>query len=141
ITTFEYEPWPTWIFTLEDGTRIEQEIVAAHGAPVVGLRWRVLDHAANDRITLRVRPFLSGRDYHALHHENPAFGFDPSVVGERLTWRPYDGVPPVIVTSNGRYRHAPEWYRNFLYDAERARGLDAVEDVAAPGTFEFDFAA
>ena len=27
--------------------------------------------------TLHVRPLLSGRDYHALHHENPAFRFDP----------------------------------------------------------------
>ena len=26
---------------------------------------------------LHVRPLLSGRDYHALHHENPAFRFDP----------------------------------------------------------------
>ena len=77
---FDYEPWPTWTFTLEDGTRIEQEIVAAHGTPLVGIRWRVLDPAANDRITLSVRPFLSGRDYHALHHENGAFRFDPTIV-------------------------------------------------------------
>ena len=140
ITGFDYEPWPTWTFTLEDGTRIEQEIIAAHGAPLVGIRWRVRDAAANHRIVLSVRPFLSGRDYHALHHENGAFAFAPTVVGERLEWRPYDGVPPVIVTTNGRYRHAPEWYRTFLYVEERARGLDDTEDLAAPGVFEFDLA-
>ena len=36
--------------------------------------------------------------------------------------------------------HEPCWYRNFLYDEELARGLDAVEDLAAPGCYEFDLA-
>ena len=43
-----------------------------------------------------VRPFLSGRDYHALHHENPALplrGRACRATGS--TWRPYVGVPAV----------------------------------------------
>src|SRR5207249_9702355 len=39
--------------------------------------------------------------------------------------------------SNGHYAHEPTWYRNFLYSEEQARGLDAVEDLASPGIFEF----
>jgi predicted glycogen debranching enzyme len=39
----------------------------------------------------------------------------------------------VVSLSNGDYRHAPEWYRQFLYTAERERGLDDVEDLASPG--------
>ena len=31
---------------------------------------------AAHRYTLKVRPLLSGRDYHALHHENAAFNFN-----------------------------------------------------------------
>jgi predicted glycogen debranching enzyme len=34
---------------------------------------------------------------------------------------------------DGEYTHAPEWYRHFLYTAERERGLDDTEDLASPG--------
>ena len=144
IVDFTPEPWPHWTYRLDDGTVIEQEIVAQHGAAVVLVVWRLVTRgAAPDPgpvppITLVVRPFLSGRDYHALHHENPSCDFTATVAGERVRWQPYGGVPAVIATSNGRYRHAPEWYRSFLYPEERARGLDCLEDLAAPGVFEFD---
>jgi predicted glycogen debranching enzyme len=85
-----------------------------------------------------VRPLLSGRDYHALHHENPAFAFDAEVAGARVVWRPYPGVPAVAALTNGSYRHEPTWYRHFQYDAERERGLDFIEDLAAPGVLTFD---
>jgi predicted glycogen debranching enzyme len=91
----------------------------------------------SNAIRLRVRPFLSGRDFHSTHHENGAFKFDAEQSGERVTFRSYDGIPPVIAHSNGLYTHEPTWYRNFLYSEELARGLDAVEDLASPGVFEF----
>src|SRR5205823_5294073 len=70
-------------------------------------------------------------------HENGAFRFDADQNGERVTFRSYDGVPAVMAHSNGRYGHEPAWYRNFLYSEEQARGLDAAEDLASPGVFEF----
>ncbi|HEX3619517.1 MAG TPA: glycogen debranching enzyme N-terminal domain-containing protein, partial [Candidatus Udaeobacter sp.] len=88
-------------------------------------------------IKLRVRPFLSGRDFHSTHHENGSFRFDVEQNGEGVTFRSYDGVPAVMAHSNGRYGHEPAWYRNFLYSEEQARGLDAAEDLASPGVFEF----
>jgi predicted glycogen debranching enzyme len=87
-----------------------------------------------------VRPFLSGRDYHALHHENPAFRFDADETNGRIAWRPYDSMPRIIAISNGAYTHRPDWYRNFQYDQERARGLDFAEDLASPGIFEWNLA-
>ena len=41
---------------------------------------------------LRVRPFLSGRDYHSMHHENGAFRFDAERKDATVTFRPYDGL-------------------------------------------------
>src|SRR5439155_760328 len=64
-------------------------------------------------ITLKVRPFLRGRDFHSTHHENGAFRFDADQKGEGVTFRSYDGVPAVMAHSNGRYGHEPAWYRNF----------------------------
>ena len=137
IVAFESDPWPSWEFETPDGARIRHEIFVVHGTATTVLTWRVLKAAGV--VTLRVRPFLSGRDYHSLHHENPGFAFQPAAAGvasaESVTFTPYPGVPAIEFRTDGQYRHAPEWYRNFLYTAERERGLDDTEDLASPGEF------
>jgi predicted glycogen debranching enzyme len=139
ITSFATQPWPTWTFTLPDGTVIEQTIVVRHGQPLVSVAWTIVSRGPlADSAVLRVRPFLSGRDYHSTHHENAAFRFDVAIDGSTLTWRVYDGVPAIHALASGTYAHEPEWYRRFRYDAEYARGLDGTEDLASPGTFRFD---
>ena len=102
------------------------------------LAWRLL--TSKEKAILSFRPFLSGRDYHSMHHENGAFQFEPQIQGKRLVWHPYSGLPGIIALSNGEYLHQPDWYRNFLYEQERARGLDFTEDLAAPGLFRWDLA-
>ncbi|HKN87370.1 MAG TPA: glycogen debranching enzyme N-terminal domain-containing protein, partial [Nitrospiraceae bacterium] len=139
IESFEPHPWPRWIYRLEDGTRIEHELFVPHGFSMTVLSWRVRDAAG--KVALILRPFFSGRDYHALHHENPAFQFVPDGCSTRLTWHPYSDLPPIVTISNGSYRHQPDWYRNVLYVEERARGLDETEDVASPGVFRWDVSA
>jgi|SRR6516162_6828438 predicted glycogen debranching enzyme len=136
LASFEAEPWPCWTFQLDDGTRVEQELFVPHGMSAVAMRWWLLDPV--EHATLTARPFLSGRDYHALHHENPAFRFDAEPAGSRVAWNPYPGVPGTVALSNGEYQHQPVWYRNFLYQEERARGLDYTEDLASPGVFRWD---
>ncbi len=136
IDSFTPDPWPRWRFRLDDNTQVEQEIVARHGASTVAICWRVIGNARG--ISLSVRPFLSGRDYHSLHHENPTFRFDAASRDDRVVWRPYDGLPAIISVANATYSHEPTWYRNFLYEEERARGLDCTEDLASPGILHWD---
>lgn len=136
IERFDWEPWPRWIYRLPEGTRIELELFAVKGEPGTVLSWRVLGRRQDVR--LHVRPFLSGRDYHALHHRNADFAFDARVESDRVSWQPYQGVPGVTAFTNGRYLHDPVWYTNFLYREEQARGLDCQEDLAAPGVFSWE---
>ena len=137
IETFTPDPWPSWMLGLPDGNRIEHQVLVPRGQAATVLTWRL---RAGPGGTLAVRPLVSGRDYHALHHENPAFRFDADVAGRRVVWRPYPGLPAIVARSNGSYAHQPDWYRNFLYTAEQARGLDCVEDLASPGIFRWDLA-
>lgn len=160
IERFAGEPWPTWTFALPDGTRVVQELFAVDGAPIVVVGWRLAPAkraggtraataktpaAAAPAIRLRVRPFLSGRDHHALHHENDAFRFDAEQLeaksGEsRLRWRPYSGLPAITSLANGTYRHDPHWYRRFRAIEDAARGFADEEALGSPGELEFDLA-
>ncbi len=139
LESFQLEPWPQWTYAVPGG-KIIHELFVPHEKAAVVLRWRWAG-AAVPLLRLHVCPFFSGRDFHATQHENPAFRFTPESVPEGQRWRFYDGVPEVTARSNGLYHHEPCWYRNFLYDEELARGLDALEDLAAPGRYEFDLAA
>ena len=131
ITHFTTSPWPTWELRTASGCRIVHEVCVERHTGRVAMSWTVAD--APNPVTLFVRPFISGRDYHALHLMNPDFRFEPLRSGARVSFSPYDGVPSAVFDSNGEYRHQPFWYRNFLYRVERERGLDCQEDLGAPG--------
>ncbi len=149
VRAFRHEPWPIWTLDLGDGLELEHELFVSHGAPVVTLAWR--PSLARVGYTLHVRPLLSGRNFHALHHENPAFRFESgrgpggggaggTGQGGELHWQAYQGVPGVRARANGEWTSAPDWYRGFDYEQERERGLDSLEDLASPGVWRFDLA-
>ena len=125
---------PTWRFHVGDNHILTAELFVARQSAQTVLRWR-LDGEA---FTLKVRPLLSGRDYHALHHENQAFNFNYTATADQVRWQAYGDVPAVVAASNGSYVHAPDWYRNFCYTVELDRGMDFNEDLATPGVFSFD---
>ncbi len=147
ITDFSYEPWPRWTFRFgsgDDGPAVAQELFVVPGAGLTLLSWRLLEAgtgAGSDGWRFHVRPFLSGRDYHGMQHQNPAFEFNPQLARGRLTWKTYARVPALHAWSDGAYRHDPLWYRNFLYRKERERGLDCLEDLASPGVFTWQLSA
>ena len=138
IVAFAAAPWPCWTWRLPDASHVTGELFVLPEAGQVCLRWR---RTGDGPATLRIRLLLSGRDYHALHHENPAFRFEPiEQTGQRIVWQSYPGLPP-IAAKGGAYTHEPAWYRQFRYSEEFARGLDGVEDLASPGTLSWDLAA
>ncbi len=139
MSSFSARLWPTWTFDLPGKIRAGFQVFVPRdggGESRVVLRWAATNLPA--RAVLRVRPMLSGRDYHHTHHENATLRFDARERPGVVSWRPYDGLPAIDAIHNGRYAHGPLWFRNFLYEWERARGLDDVEDLASPGEFSFD---
>jgi len=132
VERFSSEPWPTWRIRTPLGAVIEVELFVPHGRPAVALHFRLAE-PFDGPLKLGVRPLLSGRDFHALHHENGAFHFPAQRQRELLRFTPYPGAPAVQSLSNANWETSPDWYRSFFYAEEAARGLDAVEDLASPG--------
>lgn len=139
IVSFRAEPWPRWTFDLGGELRGTQECLLRPGTPIILVTWRL--SAPRRGATLELRPLLSGRETVALHEENEDFAFEPEKLDALLSWRPYDGVPGFIVSTNATYAHDPVWYRRFVYEEEEDAPDGNQEDLASPGVFRFDVGA
>lgn len=139
LRAFTATPWPTWRHELPDGTIVVAELVVVRDRGITVLTWTRV--GGRGLAGLRVRPMLGARDPHALHLENPEHATGVAVHGRQLVWPSYREVPRVIAATSGSYEHAPEWFHNVLYPEERARGLDAREDLFSPGEITFDLGA
>ena len=130
LRDFQAAPFPSWSFALPDGTAITFTLFCARDEAETVLRW-----TADRPVDLAVRPLFSGRDYHALHHQNDAFAFGSVALPAGRIWQPYAGVPPISARGDFAWTDEPVWYRGFSYAEERERGLDDGEDLASPGLF------
>jgi predicted glycogen debranching enzyme len=141
VTKFDHYPWPQWRYELPDGTKITQEILLPYRKEAAIVRWNLI---GSSPVILHVRPLLSVRDYHTLHHENPAFQFGETSHSlnadgcSTVTWKPYGDMPAVVATMRGNFNAQPIWFRNFYYEIEQQRGLDFLEDLASPGEFHVE---
>ena len=133
---FSTDPWPTW--TLDcNGVTVQREILSIHGRDIVIVQWKLAGKKPL-RAVLRVRPKLTGRDYHGTHHENGSLSTEAQAGSGMVVWHPYSDLPPVRAFHSGGYRHGPHWYRHIQFPVEQQRGLDAEEDWWSPGEFTFD---
>jgi predicted glycogen debranching enzyme len=137
LTDFAYASWPTWTWDLGGGVKVTQEVVVPHERPAVVVRWKVSAKGRKGRLILR--PLISGRDSHALHHENGALNQGAESDGETTRWQPYPGLPTILSLANASYVHNPEWYRNFLLREERNRGFEHRMDLFSPGELTWEF--
>lgn len=134
--SYSSSPWPTWCFS-SNGYRVQREILCVHGRDLVIVRWKLLN-GPTDHVVLRVRPMLTGREYHGLHHENSVLSQQETVFTGQVIWQPYQSLPSVRAFHTGTYRHAPDWYRQLEFPVEHQRGLDFHEDWWSPGEFSFN---
>ena len=133
---FSTNPWPTWTFDC-NGITVQREILSIHGRDIVIVRWKLVGKK-HSRVVLRVRPKLTGRDYHGTHHENGLLSTKAQVGDGMIAWHLYSDLLPVRAFHSGGYRHEPQWYRHIQFPVEQQRGLDAEEDWWSPGEFTFD---
>ncbi|HEX6852619.1 MAG TPA: amylo-alpha-1,6-glucosidase [Candidatus Polarisedimenticolaceae bacterium] len=131
LQSFERDLFPVFVHEA-GGVRLRKTVAAIHGENTTVVVYEVLEAAAP--FVLELRPFVAGRDHHALVHANPFVRAEASFEAGVLAMRPYDGVPEVFVSAaRAEFTPGADWYRSFEYDFERERGLDFREDLFTYG--------
>ena len=136
ITDFEYTPTPTITYRV-GGVILKKEMLWIHKRTQLMIRYTLVD--AHSETRLRLRPFLAFRDKHALTHANlEADGHSyPAVNGVKC--RLYGSFPWLYLQTSKpdtEFVPAPDWYYNFEYLQDIARGYEGHEDLMTTGYFE-----
>ncbi len=138
ITDFEYTPTPTITYRV-GGVILRKEMLWIHKRTQLMIRYTLVD--AHSETRLRLRPFLAFRDKHALTHANmQADGHSyPAINGVKC--RLYGNFPWLYLQTSkpgAEFVPAPDWYYNFEYQQDIARGYEGHEDLMTTGYFEVE---
>lgn len=136
VTNFEYTPTPTITYRV-GGVILKKELLWIHKRTQLMIRYTLVD--AHSETRLRLRPYLAFRDKHALTHANmQADGRSyPAINGVKC--RLYDSFPWLYLQTSkpgAEFVPAPDWYYNFEYQQDLARGYEGHEDLMTTGYFE-----
>ena len=132
---FRLDPWPIWTYRI-DSLILEKSLTMIHGQNTVILTYKL--RKENAEATLMIRPFLTGRFFHALHKENATLQPQTEVRQGLVILNSYLGLPTVYMHQNAKeYTPGFNWYRQMEYARERDRGLEFREDAWSPGEFRF----
>ncbi len=140
IVDFKYTPTPTITYRV-GGVLLKKELLwrqhTSHSRLLI--RYTLLD--AHSKTTLRLRPFLAFRDKHSLSKVNMYANGHSYPIQNGVKCRMYSEFPWLNMQLNdasAEFVAAPDWYYNFEYAQEYARGYDSHEDLLTPGYFEVE---
>jgi predicted glycogen debranching enzyme len=130
---FVLDPLPSLTWETPGG-RLTRTVARVHGHPGAVILYSYEEDAKP--ATLELRPLVAYRDYHALQRENDALRREVEGAADDVVLRPYDGCPPLQLRVPGAtWSNDGCWYRQFQYERERERGLEASEDLFSHGVF------
>ena len=128
LIAFRPDPIPTWQYRIGSGRLIKRvACLPGHNAVVIGYRW-VGEPAGR----LDVKLIANFRDFHGDTHGHPDWHFRQEVLGDGrgLQIAAWDGATPWYLawTPGAEYRSEGQWYYDYHYPEEAARGLAPSED-------------
>ena len=125
---------PVWTWLVADA-RVEQRLWMRHGENTTYVEFTRIGGSKDLRLS--IEPLCTYRDYHWQPRGERAFGIAPIAGGVRIL--AYDGAQPYRILSAGaEVAIRPQWYWNFRHREESARGLDDLEDLLRPASFELE---
>ena len=145
-TGFELNPFPTFTYRVEN-IQIEKSLFMMQGENSTAVRYEIRDAENPTRevppgisCSLELTPLLSFRDYHSLRHEDPNLNRVVKTENSIVYVKPYENFPTLCLAHDAaEVETTGNWYRNFEYDVERARGFDFTEDLFNPFILRFHF--
>jgi predicted glycogen debranching enzyme len=133
FTKFTKGIFPVFNYTIGD-VEIEKTIAAIHGKDIVVVTYEVKKAPAP--FTMELKPFVAGRDYHSLSKANDSIQRDVIFGDDVLTLNTYASIPPICIqVKDASFKYHADWFLNFEYKEEQARGLNFSEDLFSHGNF------
>lgn len=123
---------PVWTFALADAL-LERRVWMDYGSNTTHVMYRLLRGSAE--LSLAITPLITYRDFHWL---TSGQGWRPGVeaLPQGALIRAWPGAQEFrVLADGGHFSHGGDWYWNFHYREEAARGLDNRSDLYAPGSF------
>ncbi len=137
LNLFRLDPFPIWSYQLGDHS-LTKHLFLIEGKQAVAIQYR-----ASSDCTLRVRPYISYRDYHDMMHVNSLLNQQLDIAPGRVRMSPYPGLPQLTMQygEDGSFDAEGCWRRDFEYVVERERGMDEHEDLYSPGVITLELNA
>ncbi len=133
FTKFTKGIFPAFQYNIGE-VEIEKTIAAIHGKDIVVVIYEVKKAPAP--FTMELKPLVAGRDYHSLSKANDSISRETVFGDNVLTLKTYKDIPPICIQVKGAsFKSHPDWFLNFEYKEEQARGLSFAEDLFCHGNF------
>lgn len=118
------------------GVMLTKEMLFAGNSDSIMIKYTLVE--AHSPTTMRFRPFLAYRNIHSLSKANNDVERGYNAIPNGIKVRMYLGYPHLHLqfSKENEYVHAPDWFFDFEYMREKARGYEFLEDLYTPGYFE-----
>ena len=128
---FRLDPFPVFTYQVGD-TRVEKTVFMPHGENATVVRYRV-QASSSAQASLEIRPLVAFRDYHSLQREALDIFLQAELKPNLVSLFKQDDSSQLLLAHNAaQVSIEGNWYRNFEYPEERARGFDFHEDLFNP---------
>ena len=118
------------------GVMLTKEMLFAGNSDSLLIKYTLVE--AHSPTMIRFRPFMAYRNIHSLSKANNDVERKYDSIPNGIKVRMYLGYPHLHLqfSKENEYVHAPDWYFDFEYMREKARGYESQEDLYTPGYFE-----
>lgn len=139
LASFRKDLFPVFEYEA-GGVRLRKTVTAVEGENTTLVLYEVLE--APGPFLLSLRPFLAGRDEHALASASQVPAPEVTFEASTLRLRSRAEEPEVFVAVPGAdFQANPHWWYRFEYELDRQRGVDFQEDLWTPGVFGRELSA
>jgi len=132
LQSFTKELFPQWEYEA-GGIRFKKTIAMVHGENTVVVIYDIME--TGQPFTLELLPLMAARNYHSLQHEGTGLHWHVDFQNGIFHNRPNGKTNVFLSVPGSTYQHNPKWFNDFLYSAEKNRGLDYKEDLLNHGLF------